>query len=175
MFFEWFFFIFKSENFVYKFFMKKFYFLCCFLFIVVFVWCEVDGGGSKVQIGDIVLSNGRVVPVEHYSFVEGIYEPVGVVVDVSGNNAMMMGLYKSSNSMSWAPRNTFGYNTKFEEIQASRFGSVESGYNFSGDLIGRDNWLVVCNSDREGVLEPKNYPAFYFAYNYGSDFNYLNS
>ena len=77
--------------------------------------------------------------------------------------------------MSWAPRNTFGYNTKFEEIQASRFGSVESGYNFSGDLIGRDNWLVVCNSDREGVLEPKNYPAFYFAYNYGSDFDYLNS
>ena len=82
---------------------------------------------------------------------------------------------KSSNSMSWAPRDTFGYNTKFEEIQASRFGSVESGYNFSGDLIGRDNWLAVCNSDREGVLEPKNYPAFYFAYNYGSDFYYLNS
>ena len=169
------FFIFKSENFVYKFFMKKFYFLCCFLFIVVFVGCEFYGGGSKVQIGDIVLSDGRVVPVEHYSFWKRIYEPVGVVVGVSGNNAMMMGLYKSSNSMSWAPRDTFGYNTKFEEIQASRFGSVESGYNFSGDLIGRDNWLVVCNSDREGVLEPKNYPAFYFAYNYGSDFDYLNS
>ncbi|MCI5609008.1 MAG: hypothetical protein MR408_06155, partial [Spirochaetia bacterium] len=84
--------------------MKKFYFLCCFLFIVVFVGCEVDGGGSKVQIGDIVLSDGRVVPVEHYSFWKRIYEPVGVVVGVSGNNAMMMGLYKSSNSMSWAPR-----------------------------------------------------------------------
>ena len=106
--------IFKSENFVYNFFMKKFYFLCCFLFIVVFVGCEFYGGESKVQIGDIVLSDGRVVPVEHYSFWKRIYEPVGVVVDVSGNNAMMMGLYKSSNSMSWAPRDTFGYNTKFK-------------------------------------------------------------
>ena len=78
--------------------MKKFYFLCCFLFIVVFVGCEFYGGGSKVQIGDIVLSDGRVVPVEHYSFWKRKYEPVGVVVGVSGNNAMMMGLYKSSNS-----------------------------------------------------------------------------
>ena len=156
--------------------MKKFSFLFCFLFIIVFIGCKLnDGGTNTVHVGDIVLSDGSVVPVEHYSFGEGIYEPVGVVVGVSGNKAMMMGLHKSAYSMSWAPRDTFGYSYKFEDIQASRFGSVESGYNFSGDLIGRDNWLAVCNSDREGVLEPKNYPAFYFAYNYGSDFNYLNS
>ena len=148
--------------------MKKFSFLFCFLFIIVFIGCKLnDGGTNTVHVGDIVLSDGSVVPVEHYSFGEGICEPVGVVVGVSGNKAMMMGLHKSSYSMSWAPRDTFGYITKFAEIQASRFGSVESGYNFSGDLVGRDNWLAVCNSDREGVLEPKNYPAFYFAYNYG--------
>ena len=156
--------------------MKKFSFLFCFLFIIVFFGCKLnDGGTNTVHVGDIVLSDGSVVPVEHYSFGEGIYEPVGVVVGVSGNKAMMMGLHKSSYSMSWAPRDTFGYSYKFEDIQASRFGSVESGYTFSGDLIGRDNWLVVCNSDREGILEPKNYPAFYFAYNYGLDCNFLNS
>ena len=156
--------------------MKKFSFLFCFLFIIVFFGCKLnDGGTNTVHVGDIVLSDGSVVPVEHYSFGEGIYEPVGVVVGVSGNKAMMMGLHKSSYSMSWAPSDTFGYSYKFEDIQASRFGSVESGYTFSGDLIGRDNWLVVCNSDREGVLEPKNYPAFYFAYNYGLDCNFLNS
>lgn len=79
--------------------MKKFYFLCCFLFIVVFVGCEFNGNGNKVQIGDIVLSDGSVVPVEHYSFGEGICEPVGVVVGVSGDKAMMMGLHKSSYSI----------------------------------------------------------------------------
>lgn len=155
--------------------MKKFYLFGILLWVLFFeMGCNSENVVSY-DIGDIVLSDGRVVPVEHYSFGEGICEPVGVVVGVSGNKAMMMGLHKSSYSMSWAPSDTFGYNTKFVEIQASRFGSVESGYNFSGDLVGRDNWLAVCNSDREGVLEPKNYPAFYFAYNYGSDFDYLNS
>ncbi|MBQ5877908.1 MAG: hypothetical protein IIW71_08935 [Treponema sp.] len=155
--------------------MKKF----CLYGILIGTLLFVMGCNSEnvvsYDIGDIVLSDGRVVPVEYYSFGEGICEPVGVVVGVSGNKAMMMGLHKSSYSMSWAPRDTFGYNTKFSDIEASRFGSVESGYTFSGDLIGRDNWLVVCNSDREGILEPKNYPAFYFAYNYGLDCNFLNS
>lgn len=46
----------------------------------------------------------------------------------------------------------------------------------SGDSNGRDNWKVVCDVDKEGVLDAKtNYPAYNFVNTYGSYASNLTS
>ena len=81
-----------------------------------------------------------------------------------------MGLKRSSSSLKWSPSGTTGYNTNFTGIQAGYSGSSSSGYTFTGDLDGSDNWDYICSKDPEGTDTPEeieeNYPAFYFAEKY---------
>ena len=68
----------------------------------------------------------------------------------------------------WAPSGTTGYDTNFTEIQAAYTGSSSSGYTFTGDLDGSDNWDEICKVDPEGTKDAAtNYPAFDYARNYG--------
>lgn len=156
--------------------MKKDVFFRIFIisiFVMLFASCNSDlGNNGSIKLGDIVLSNNAIISVDELSdFTMNEYaKPMGVIVDVSsdGEKATMLGLECSSRSMSWAPRETTGFDTMFEGIKATRQGSVESGYTFSGDSDGSDNWKVVCEVDREGVLDAKtNYPAYNYVNTYG--------
>lgn len=149
------------------------------VFVMLLASCDF-GSGSSIELGDIVLSNNTIISVDEISeFTINEYaQPMGVIVDVSsdGEKATMLGLECSSRPMSWAPRDTTGFDTMFEGIKVTRQGSVESGYTFSGDSNGRDNWKVVCDVDKEGVLDAKtNYPAYNFVNTYGSYASNLTS
>ena len=143
------------------------------LFVFLFCGCKANlVNDSVVELGDIVLNNNTIIPLNDflYRMISENAKPMGIIVDVSfdGEKATMMGLEKSSRSMSGAPRDTTGFDTMFSDIKAFRHGTVETGYTLSGDADGSDNWSVVCDVDKEGALDAKkNYPAYYFVNTYG--------
>ena len=126
------------------------------------------------SVGDIILTDGSKVSVsdiENY-VIEEENKPIGVIASAlyGGATGKAVGLQNSSSKM-WAEYNTTGYRTNFTGIQAYYTGSSSSGYTFTGDLDGSDNWDYICSKDPEGTDTPEeieeNYPAFYFAEKYG--------
>ena len=122
------------------------------------------------SVGDIILADGSKVSVSdigNYVIDEG-NKPIGVVASApyGGGTGKAVGLQKSK--YSWAPDGKKGYDTNFTEIQAAYTGSSSSGYTFTGDLDGSDNWEEICKVDLDGTQDvATNYPAFNFALNYG--------
>ena len=86
-----------------------------------------------------------------------------------GAEGKAVGLQKSAGTLMWAPSGTTGYSTNFTEIQATPSDHSSSGYTFSGDIDGSDNWEYICSIDPEGTKDAaNNYPAFNFALTYGT-------
>jgi hypothetical protein len=80
---------------------------------------------------------------------------------------LWIGLEKGK-SLVWAPKESFGYKTTFEEISTKDSGSINKGFHFTGDKKGCDNWDYICSVDPEGSKNPEtNYPVFNFSLNYG--------
>ena len=132
---------------------------------------------SSYSIGDIILTDGTKVDVtniESYTIAEN-NKPVAVVAGFNVNGVVLgLGL-KKSDYLQWAPSDTTGYDTDFTDITADYSGNSSSGYTFTGDLDGSDNWECICSVDTEGTKDAAtNYPAFNFAANYGTT-NYVNS
>ena len=125
------------------------------------------------NVGDILFTDGSKIKAENAKY--GVPDnqmdkAFGVVASVAygGGTGKAVGLQKSSSSLQWAPSGTTGYNTNFEGIQVNKSGSTSSGYTFTGDLDGSDNWAYICSVDPEGTQDAAtNYPAFNFALSYG--------
>ena len=119
-------------------------------------------------VGDIILADGTNVAVASYQSSD-TNKPVAVVADFN-TNGIVIGLgLKSSSSLEWAKFGTTGYKTEFTDIIAKYSGSTRSGYTFTSDCDGSDNWEYICSVDPEGTKDAAtNYPAFNFANNYGT-------
>ena len=125
-------------------------------------------------VGDIILADGSKVALANY-VEDKNNKPVAVVAGFNANGVVLgLGLKKSS-GLQWAPSGTTGYNTSFTDIIASVSGNSSSGYTFSGDCDGSDNWEYICSVDPEGTKDAAiNYPAFNFAANYGTSQGYTD-
>ena len=137
---------------------------------------EVLARDKCFNVGDILFTDGTRIKAENvkYGIPDTQYEKAfGVVASApyGGTTGKVVGLQKSSSSLMWAPGGTTGYDTNFTEIQAAYTGSSSSGYTFTGDLDGSDNWEEIKKADPEGTDTPEeiatNYPAFDYALNYG--------
>ena len=137
---------------------------------------EVFARDKCFNVGDILFTDGTRIKAENvkYGIPDTQYEKAfGVVASApyGGVTGKVLGLQKSSSRLKWAPDGTKGYTTNFTEIQAAYTGSSSSGYTFTGDLDGSDNWEYICSIDPEGTDTPEeiatNYPAFDYALNYG--------
>ena len=99
-----------------------------------------------------------------------ISKVVGVIASApyGGGTGKVVGLKESSGRLQWAPEGTTGFNTNFTGIQSGYSGDSSSGYTFTGDIDGSDNWEYIRSIDPEGTADAAtNYPAFDFANNYG--------
>ena len=124
------------------------------------------------NVGDIILTDGSKVSVDDVSTytIDENNKPIGVIASTPYGCVIgkAVGLQKTSSSLNWALSGTTGDNTNFEGIQANKSGSTSSGYTFTGDLDGSDNWAYICSIDPEGTADAAtNYPAFNFALKYG--------
>ena len=127
----------------------------------------------KVVVGDIILQDLTIVSSEGYAKNES-NPAVAIVAGFNANGAAIgLGLKKSNSTLMWAKYNTTGYNTSFTDIIAKYSGNSSSGYTFTGDCDGSDNWEYICSVDPEGSANAAtNYPAFNFAANYGTNQEY---
>ena len=122
-------------------------------------------------VGDIILTDGTtfdVANLDSYTTDEN-NKSVAIVAGFNAKGAVLgLGLKKSSSYISWAKFDSTGYNTRFTDIIAKFRESTSSGYTFTGDLDGSDNWEYICSVDPEGTKNAAtNYPAFNFANTYG--------
>lgn len=133
--------------------------------------------GSKIvyKVGDIILTDGSKVSVENvdnYSIDEN-NKPVGVIAMTSDDVVKIIGLQQGS-SLIWAADSTQG--NKITNIVAEFTGSTASGYTFTGDEDGSDNWKEICAVDSTGTNNAAtNYPIFNFANTYGTKAGLTNT
>ena len=125
------------------------------------------------SVGDVLLTDGTFINVENIQYGlsdEQRIKAFGVIASApyGGGTGNAVGLKMSSSSLTWAPSGTTGCDTNFEEIQVSKSGSASSGYVFTGDLDGSDNWEYIRSIDPEGTqYDASYYPVFSFANIYG--------
>ena len=122
-------------------------------------------------VGDIILTDGTtfdVANLDSYTTDEN-NKPVAVVAGFNANGVVLgLGLKKSDSILMWAKYDTTGYNTSFTDIIAKYNRDTSSGFTFTDDSDGSNNWDVICSVDPEGSANAAtNYPAFNFANNYG--------
>ena len=125
-------------------------------------------------IGKIICTDGSLVAAGDYT--SSGKTAVAVIFDVRYGGSMVLGvgLTQNSSSVKWAPEGTTGCNTDFSAIKCIVSGGTKdssdhySGYTFSGDTDGSDNWLIVKAIDPDGSADAANYPAFNYAATYGT-------
>lgn len=129
---------------------------------------QVDS--EQLQIGDIIYSDGTTSSKD--ADLEKGKLPVAIVVgfkETSGG-VIGLGLYQSESRLQWAPRKTKGFRTRFSGIISTVYKD-----DVSGDTDGSDNWEYIKRVDKKGTsgtAAETNYPAFYYAANYGITQNY---
>ena len=122
-------------------------------------------------VGDVLLTDGTRIKAENaqYPVPSGKAFAVIAYAPYGGGTGKAIGLQYSKNNLVWAPSDTKGNTTNFIDIQADYNGTSSSGYTFTGDLDGSDNWDYICKIDPEGTQDAAtNYPIFNFANTYGT-------
>lgn len=120
-------------------------------------------------VGDVLLTDRTRIKAENVQYGSPSGKTFAVIASApyGGGVGKAVGLQRAR--LKWAPRGTTGYNTNFAGIQATRSGDSSSGYTFSGDIDGSDNWEYICSIDPEGTKDAaNNYPVFNFALTYGT-------
>lgn len=130
---------------------------------------------SSYKVGQIILADGTLADSSSYSEINTNNPPVAVVAGFNEYGmAFGVGLHQSEKELMWAPKDTTGFNTKFEDIictLSNTGGRAASTATFTGDTDGSDNWDVICSVDPEGSADAaKNYPAFNWANTYGETY-----
>jgi len=132
---------------------------------------KVVAAENCFSVGDILFTDGTRIKAENVQYVPESQLPKAFAVIASapygGGVGKAVGL--QSSILKWASSGTTGYSTNFTGIQADYSSSTSSGYTFSGDIDGSDNWEYICSIDPEGTQDPaNNYPVFNFALTYGT-------
>ena len=128
------------------------------------------------EAGDIILKSGKIKKADSYSK-DDTDPAVAVVVGFnSAGNVLGIGVDSSQNDgYYWATENTTGCKTNFTEIAATVTGDKTAGYEFTGNTDGSNNWTEICKADDTASANAKaNYPAFYYANNYGTSRGYTD-
>ena len=126
------------------------------------------------EAGDIILKSGKIKKADSYSK-DDTDPAVAVVVGFnSAGNVLGIGVNSSQNDdYYWATANTTGCKTSFTEIAATVTGDNTAGYEFTGNTDGSNNWTEICKADDTASANAEeNYPAFYYANNYGTSQGY---
>ncbi|WP_191015747.1 hypothetical protein [Treponema zioleckii] len=139
-------------------------------------------------VGDIVFSDGSAVSWsknlnltdEQKKNAVAVIFYAGKKGDLLGERLLGVGLHVTSEALKWAPKDTTGFLTSFDETKCdfSIAGPLtENDYQYrnkngkiyiSGDLDGRDNWNAICKTDSAALNNClENYPAFSWAGSYG--------
>lgn len=122
------------------------------------------------KVGDIVLFDGTKVSVDDIDDyqIDQANKPIAVIGTVLYGGGSGLGIgFEIGENLKWAPGGTLGCDTYFEDIAVTVTDEI-GNYVFEGDLDGSDNWEYICSVDQEGCkIAEVNYPAFYFANNYG--------
>ena len=129
--------------------------------------------GSKIVVpeglrtGDYVLTDKTYVRKEYFSELtqEEREKIFGIVLITDSNIPLILGTQFSTNESKWTA-SSVGINTYLSEIATGVNGNLNSGYTFTGDLDGSDNWEYICCIDAENTEEflmAEKYPAFYKA------------
>ena len=125
------------------------------------------------SVGDILFTDGTRIKAEdvQYGVPDSQLSKAFAVIasaPYGGGVGKAVGLQKSASELVWAPSGTTGYSTNFTGIQADFSGDSSSGYTFSGDIDGSDNWEYICSIDPIGTQNAAiNYPIFHYANTYG--------
>lgn len=129
--------------------------------------------GSRIVVpeglrtGDYVLTDNTYVRKEYFSELtqEEREKIFGIVLITDSNIPLILGTQFSTNESKWTA-SSVGINTYLSEIATGVNGNLNSGYTFTGDLDGSDNWEYICCIDAENTEEflmAEKYPAFYKA------------
>ena len=135
---------------------------------------KVVAAENCFSVGDILFTDDTRIKAENVQYGvpdSQLSKAFAVIASApyGGVIGKAVGLQRSSSFLAWASSGTTGFSTIFTGIQATPTGSSSSGYTFSGDMDGSDNWEYICSIDPEGTKDPAtNYPAFNFALTYGT-------
>lgn len=107
---------------------------------------------SAGDVGKIILSDGRLVPLSGYD--KSSYDAVAVIISVTDGGKRALGMGLESESLAWAPRGSYGLTGRIRGLEGLTDGSRA--------------WAAVQAADPSGAQDAeKNYPAFNFANTYG--------
>ena len=125
-----------------------------------------------LRTGDYVLTDNTYVRKEYYSELtqEERAKIFGIVLITDSGEPLILGTQFSTNESRWTA-SPIGIDTYLAEITTGVGGSSSSGYTFTGDLDGADNWEYICSVDptnTQGTQVASMYPAFYLANIYAS-------
>lgn len=134
--------------------------------------------GSRIVVpeglrtGDYVLTDKTYVRKEYFSELtqEERGKIFGIVLITDSDIPLILGTQFATNESKWT-NSSVGLNKYLSAIATTVNGDSTSGYTFTGDLEGSDNWEYICSVDAENTEEslmPEKYPAFYNANIYAS-------
>ncbi|MBR3813191.1 MAG: chitobiase/beta-hexosaminidase C-terminal domain-containing protein [Spirochaetaceae bacterium] len=133
-------------------------------------------------VNDIVFKNGTAVAysADLYFTDEVKADAVAMIFykgaecsnDSSTIRTLGVGLKCSPSYMKWCLNTANGYSTNITTIQCTPSGSAGT-YTFTGDKYGSDNLSQIAtflagNGSSDDTVTAENYPAFYWAKNYGT-------
>lgn len=150
----------------------------------IFCFTEKAAEVSKYNIGDIVLSDGTVTDADCLDDYKGNAKPVAVIFSLRGGHfeesKRVLGVgINFSDSVVFSPEGNFGAETNILPNQTivrnQRYNIQNHNFKnngFDGTLNGSKNWENVKVMDKKGTKGnvAQNYPAYYFANNYGKNF-----
>lgn len=130
----------------------------------------------QYKVGDVILSDGRVVKIADYAKIDENNLPVALIGGLnSDGNTFAIGLHISDTSISWATDNSMGYVTNFKDLiveQTNNENAIKA--TFSGNLNGKDSLSTILTIDKEDTENlQSNYPAFYFASTYAEKYKLI--
>jgi hypothetical protein len=145
---------------------------------VFFISC---GKENQYQVGDIVLSDGKVLSKEAFSVYGGNAKPMAVIFSTQGghceeSNRILGVSLNYSEPIQFAPLDSTGYKTNMLANQAKMIGEdldLSSGMymnrGFAGLFDGRKTWSNISYYDAEAKKSMTGYPAYEYAVNYGKN------
>ncbi|MBQ3670421.1 MAG: hypothetical protein II921_02955 [Treponema sp.] len=136
-------------------------------------------------VGDIVFSDGSATPYASDLTLTDDQKAKAIAVifyvgtelnsgdDTTTSRTLGVGLAHNKSGLAWCTNSANAYSKNITTIQCPASGSA-GALTFTGDKNGSDNLsqigtFLASNSSTDDTATADNYPAFYFAKNYASD------
>lgn len=137
---------------------------------------------SAIHEGDLILSDRTTLSYsEGISYTDAQKDSAVSIIYAKNEYGVPLGVGlqnsksgKKSGYYSWALEGSSIENIKFEDLictPSTGSAALSSQTTFSGDTYGNNNWEdICCANPKESVNAKIYYPAFYYAENYGDNF-----